>query len=156
MDVIKPTIQNHFVREQLKLKDNHFRDRISYLQKQFEECLHKSSLKYREILSYRQILNLPLKKLVATTEEPLTDSNSINIHHDSYKSSAVNITNDDRDINYNSVKDIDNRSKSSNGNSTDNNSGRWDGNANGLTRSKNVSKKCEMKKKIYVPGESMV
>lgn len=156
MDVIKPTIQNHFVREQLKLKDNHFRDRISYLQKQFEECLHKSSLKYREILSYRQILNLPLKKLVATTEEPLTDSNSINIHHDSYKSSAVNITNDDRDINYNSVKDIDNRSESSNGNSNDNNSGRWDSNANGLTRSKNVSKKCEMKKKIYVPGESMV
>lgn len=156
MDVIKPTIQNHFVREQLKLKDNHFRDRISYLQKQFEECLHKSSLKYREILSYRQILNLPLKKLVATTEEPLTDSNSINIHHDSYESSAVNITNDDRDINYNSVKDIDNRSESSNGNSNDNNSGRWDGNANGLTRSKNVSKKCEMKKKIYVPGESMV
>ena len=156
MDVIKPTIQNHFVREQLKLKDNHFRDRISYLQKQFEECLHKSSLKYREILSYRQILNLPLKKLVATTEEPLTDSNSINIHHDSYKSSAVNITNDDRDINYNSVKDIDNRSESSNGNSNDNNSGRWDGNGSGLTRSKNVSKKCEMKKKIYVPGESMV
>ena len=156
MDVIKPTIQNHFVTEQLQLKDHHFRDRISYLQKQFEECLHKSSLKYREILSYRQILNLPLKKLVATTEEPLTDSNSINIHHDSYKSSAVNITNDDRDINYNSVKDIDNRSESSNGNSNDNNSGRWDGNANGLTRSKNVSKKCEMKKKIYVPGESMV
>lgn len=139
MDVIKPTIQNHFVREQLKLKDNHFRDRISYLQKQFEECLHKSSLKYREILSYRQILNLPLKKLVATTEEPLTDSNSINIHHDSYKSSAVNITNDDRDINYNSVKDIDNRSESSNGNSNDNNSGRWDGNADGLY----TVKKCQ-------------
>ena len=31
---------DHFLREQLKLKDDHFRDEISYLWKQLEECLH--------------------------------------------------------------------------------------------------------------------
>ena len=35
------------------------------------------------------------------------DSNSINIHNDSNKSSAVKITENDKDINNDSVKDID-------------------------------------------------
>ena len=34
-----------FLREQLNLKDDHFRDEISYLRKQLEECLHLPSLK---------------------------------------------------------------------------------------------------------------
>ena len=88
---------DHFLREQLKLKDDHFRDEISYLRKQLEECLHLSSLKRddHDFVSYREILNLLLKMSITTTVEPPRDSNSINsinIH----KSSAVNSTNDDR------------------------------------------------------------
>ena len=39
------------------------------------------------------------------------------LHNDSNKSSAVNITDDNRDVNDTSVKDTDKISKSSNGNS---------------------------------------
>ena len=104
-DVIKPTII--FLREQLKLNNYHFRDEISYLQKQLEECLYLSSVKCddHDFLSYREILNLLLKKSIATTDEPPRDINSINIHNDSNKSSAVNITVDDRDFNNNSGKE---------------------------------------------------
>ena len=35
-----------FLREQLKFKDYHFRDKISYLGKHLEECLHLSSSKH--------------------------------------------------------------------------------------------------------------
>ena len=149
-----------FLREQLKLKDDHFRDEISYLRKQLEECLHLSSLKRddHDFVSYREILNLLLKKSIATTDEPPRDSNSINsinIHNNSNKGSAVTITNDDRDVNNNSVTET-NKRESSNGDSNNNKSGRWDGNANKKAQSKNVSKKSETKKKIYILGDSMV
>ena len=49
-----------------------------------------------------------------------------------------------------------NKSESSNGDSYSNKSGRWDGNANKKAQSKNVSKKSETKKKIYILGDSMV
>ena len=85
----------------------------------------------------REILNLLLKTSITTTDEPPRDSNSINsfnIHNNSNKSSAVNITNDDRGVNVNSVKEKNriktNKRESSNGNSNSNKSGRWDGNAN--------------------------
>ena len=87
--------------EQLKLKDDHFRNESSYLRKQLEECLHLSSLKRgdRDFVSYREILNLLLKMLITTPDEPPRDSNSINsinIHNNSNKSNVVNSTNDDR------------------------------------------------------------
>ena len=90
-----------FLREQLKLKDDHFRDEISYLRKQLEECLHLSSLKRddHDFVSYRKILNLLLKKSITTSDEPPRDSspiNSTNIHNNSNKSSADSITDDDR------------------------------------------------------------
>ena len=49
-----------------------------------------------------------------------------------------------------------NKSESSNGDSNSNKSGRWDGNPNKKAQSKNVSKKSETKKKIYILGDSMV
>lgn len=52
------------------------------------------------------------------------------LHNDSNKSSAVNITDDNRDVNDTSVKDTDKISKSSNGNSIKIKSRRWDGNSN--------------------------
>ena len=63
-----------------------------------------SSLKRddHDFVSYREILNLLLKKWIATTDEPPRDSNSINsinIHNNNNKGNAVTITNDDRDIN---------------------------------------------------------
>ena len=124
-----------------------------------------SSLKRddHDFVSYREILNLLLKKWIATTDEPPRDSNSINsinIHNNSNKGSAVTITNDDRDVNNNSVTETNrietNKSESSNGDSNSNKSGRWDGNANKKAQSKNVSKKSETKKKIYILGDSMV
>ena len=124
-----------------------------------------SSLKRddHDFVSYREILNLLLKKWIATTDEPPRDSNSINsinIHNNSNKGSAVTITNDDRDVNNNSVTETNrietNKSESSNGDSISNKSGRWDGNANKKAQSKNVSKKSETKKKIYILGDSMV
>ena len=61
---------------------------------------------------------------------------------------------DDRDVNNNSVKATNrietNKSQSSNGDSNSNKSGRWDGNTNKKVQSKNVSKKSEIKKKIYI------
>ena len=77
-----------------------------------------SSLKRddHDFVSYREILNLLLKKSIATTDEPPRDSNSINsinIHNNSNKGSAVTITNDDRDVNNNSVTET-NKSESSN------------------------------------------
>ena len=44
-----------FLREQLKSKDNNFRDELSCLQKQLEECLYLSSLKRdgHDFVSYR-------------------------------------------------------------------------------------------------------
>ena len=123
-----------FLREQLKLKDDHFRDEISYLRKQLEECLHLPSLKHddHDFVSYREILNSLLKKSIVTTDEPPRDSNSINsinIHNNSNKGSAVTITNDDRDVNNNSVTETNrietNKSESSNGDSNSNKSGRW-------------------------------
>ena len=102
--------QTIFLREQLKLKDNHFRDEISYLRNQLEECLHLSSLKPNDhdFVSYREILNLLLKKSITTTYKPPRDSNSINsinIHTDSNKGNAVNITDGDRYVNNNSVNE---------------------------------------------------
>ena len=117
-----------------------------------------SSLKRddHDFVSYREILNLLLKKSITTTDEPPRDSNSINsinIHNNSNKGSAVTITNDDRDVNNNSVTETNrietNKSESSNGDSNSNKSGRWDGNANKKAQSKNVSKKSETKKDIY-------
>ena len=68
--------------------------------------------------------------------------------------SAVTITNDDRDVNNNPVIETNrietNKSESSNGDRNSNESGRWDGNANKKAQSKNVSKKSETKKKIYI------
>ena len=128
-----------FLREKLELKDDHFRDEISCLRKQLEECLHLSSLKRddHDFVSYREILNSLLKKSIATTDEPPRDSNSINsinIHNNSNKGSAVTITNDDRDVNNNSATETNrietNKSESSNGDRNSNKSGRWDGNAN--------------------------
>ena len=60
----------HALREQLKLKDNHFRDKISNLRKRLEDCLHLSSLKRgdHDSVSYRAILNLLLKKPITTTD----------------------------------------------------------------------------------------
>ena len=97
-----------FSREQLKLKDDHSREKISYLGKQLQECLHLTSLKRNDhdFVSYREILNLLLKKSITITDEPPRVSNSINsinIHSDNNKSSAVNISDDDRDVNNNSV-----------------------------------------------------
>ena len=97
-----------FSMEQLKLKDDHSREKISYLGKQLEECLHLTSLKRNDhdFVSYREILNLLLKKSITITDEPPRVSNSINsinIHSDNNKSSAVNISDDDRDVNNNSV-----------------------------------------------------
>ena len=102
--------QTVFLREQLKLKDNHFRDEISYLRKQLEERLHLSSLKPNDhdFVSYREIHNLLLKKSITTTDKPPRDSNSINsinIHTDSNKGNAVNITDGDRYVNNNSVNE---------------------------------------------------
>ena len=119
-----------------------------------------SSLKRddHDFVSYKEILNLLLKNSITTTEEPPRDSkpiNSINIHNNSNKGSAVTITNDDRDVNNNSVTET-NKRESSNGDSNSNKSGRWDGNANKKAQSKNVSKKSETKKKIYILGDSMV
>ena len=107
-DAIKPTIVNHFLREQLKLKDDHFREEIPYIRKKLEECLHLSSLKRdgHDFGSYREILNLLLKKSLTTTDEPPRDSNSINsinLHNYSNNGSLVTTTNDDRDVNNNSV-----------------------------------------------------
>ena len=91
-----------------------------------------SSLKRddHDFVSYKEILNLLLKNLIATTEEPPRDSkpiNSINIHNNSNKGSAVTITNDDRDVNNNSVTETNrietNKSESSNGDSNSNKSG---------------------------------
>ena len=120
--------------EQLKLKDNHFRDEISYLWKQLEECLHLSSLKSDDhnFFSYREILNLLLMS-ITTTDEPSRDSNSfnsINIHNNSNKGSAVNITNDDRDVSNSDNVIETNKSEGSNRDSNSNKSGRWDGNTN--------------------------
>ena len=55
------------------------------------ERLHLRPLKRddHDFVSYREILDLLLKKSVTTTDEPLRDSNSINsinIHNDSNKS----------------------------------------------------------------------
>ena len=77
-----------------------------------------SSLKRddHDFVSYKEILNLLLKNSITTTEEPPRDSkpiNSINIHNNSNKGSAVTITNDDRDVNNNSVTET-NKSESSN------------------------------------------
>ena len=139
-----------FLREKLELKDDHFRDEISYLRKQLEECLHLSSLKRddHDFVSYREILNLLLKKWIATTDEPPRDSNSINsinIHNNSNKGSAVTITNDDRNVSNNSLTETNrietNKTVSSNGDSNSNKSGRGDGNANKKAQSKNASKK---------------
>ena len=124
-----------------------------------------SSLKRNnhDFASYREIRNLLLKKSITTTDEPPRDSNfinSINIHNDSNKSSAVNITDDDRDVNNNSVKETNriemNKNENSNGDGGSNKSGRWDGNTNKKAPSKNVTKKNETKKKIYLLGNSMV
>ena len=94
------------------------------------------------ILSLTEILpllNLLLKKSITTTDEPPRDSNpinSINIHNNSNKDSAVTITNDDsdRDVSNNSVTETNriesNKSESSNNDSNSNKPGRWDGNAN--------------------------
>ena len=49
-----------------------------------------------------------------------------------------------------------NKSESSNGDSNNSKSGRWDGNANKKTQSKNFSKKSETKNKIYILNDSMV
>ena len=49
-----------------------------------------------------------------------------------------------------------NKSAISNGDSNNNKSGRWDGNANKKTQSKNFSKKSETKNKIYILNDSMV
>ena len=58
------------------------------------------------------------------------------------------------------VKETDrtetNKSESSNGDNNSNKSGRWDGNTNKKAQSKNVSKKSETKKKIYILGDSML
>ena len=66
----------------------------------------------------------------------------------------------DRDVNNNSVTETNrietNKNESSNDDSNSNKLGRWDGNANKKAQSKNVSKKSETKKKIYVLGDSMV
>ena len=105
-----------------------------------------------------------LKKSITTADEPPRDSNtinSINIHNVGNKSSAVNITDGDRDVNNNSVKETNgietNKSESSNGDSNSNKSGRCDGNTNKKSQPKNVSKKSETKKKkIYVRGDSVV
>ena len=128
--------QKPFLREQLKLKDDHFRDEISYLRKQLGECLHLSSLKRddHDFVSYREILNLLLKNSITIIDEPPKDSNSIN-SNDSNKSSAVSITDDDRDVNNNSViKETNrietNKSEISNGDSNSNKSGKSDGNTN--------------------------
>ena len=63
-------------------------------------------------------------------------------------------------VNNNSVKATNrietNKSQSSNGDSNSNKSGRWDGNTNKKVQSKNVSKKSEINKKIYIFGDSMV
>ena len=69
-----------FLREQLKLKHDHFRDEISYLRKQLEEYLHLIWLKRddHDFVSYREILNLSLKKSITITDEPPRDLNSIN------------------------------------------------------------------------------
>ena len=105
-----------------------------------------------DFVSHRETLNLLLKKSITTTDEPPRDSNFINsnnIHNNSNKSSAVNITNDDRDFNSNSVTETNrietNKSESSNGDSNSNKSGRWDGNANKKAQSKNVCKKMKSK-----------
>ena len=92
MGVIKPTIKTIFLGEKLKLNYDHL-----------EECLHLSSLKQddNDFQSHREIHNLLLNKLIATTDEPSRDSNSINIHNDTNKSSAVNINGDNRDVNNN-------------------------------------------------------
>ena len=104
-----------------------------------------SSLKRddHDFVSYKEILNLLLKNSITTTDEPPRDSksiNSINIHSNSYKGSAVTITNDDRNVSNNSLTET-NKTKSSNGDSHSNKSGRGDGNANKKAQSKNVSKK---------------
>ena len=92
MGVIKPTIKTIFLGEKLKLNDDHL-----------EECLHLPPLKQddNDFQSHREIHNLLLNKLIATTNEPPRDSNSINIHNDTNKSSAVNINGDNRDVNNN-------------------------------------------------------
>ena len=129
-----------------------------------EECLQLSSLKRddHDFDSYREILNLLLKRSIFTTDEPPRDSNSINsinIDNNSNKSSAVNSTYDDRDVNNNSVTETNrietNKNESSNGGGNSK-SGRWDDNANKKAESKNVSKKREIKKEIYILGDSMV
>ena len=108
-------------------------------------------------VSYRETLNLLLKKSITTTDEPPRGSNfinSINIHNNRNKSSALNITNDDRDDNSNSVTETNrietNKSESSNGDSNSNKSVRWDGNANKNAQSKNFSKKSQTKTKIFI------
>ena len=125
-----------FLSEQLKLKDDHFRNEISYIRKQLEECLYLPLLKRddHDFISYRKILNLLLKISIATTDQPPRDSNSINNHNDGNKSSAVSIIDNDRDVNNNSVKERNrietNKNENSNSDSNNNKSGRWDGNAN--------------------------
>ena len=62
--------------------------------------------------------------------------------------------NDDRDVNCNSVKEANrietNKNESSNGDSKNDKSKRWDGNANKKAQSKNVIKNSETKKEdIY-------
>ena len=96
-----------------------------------------SSLKHddHDFVSYRKILKLLLKKSITTTDEPPRDSiNSFNIYKNSNKGSAVNITNDDRDVNNNCVIETNrietNKSESSSGDSNSNKSGKWDGNTN--------------------------
>ena len=121
-----------------------------------------SSLKRddHDFVSYREILNLLLKNSITIIDEPPKDSNSIN-SNDSTKSSAVSITDDDRDVNNNSViKETNrietNKSEISNGVSNSNKSGRSDGNTNRKAQSKNVSIESKTKKKIYVIGDSVV
>ena len=109
-----------------------------------------SSLKRddHDFVSYKKILNLLLKNSITTTDEPPRDSksiNSINIHNNSYKGSAVTITNDERNVSNNSLTETNrietNKTVSSNTDSNSNKSGRGDGNANTKAQSKNASKK---------------
>ena len=62
-----------FLREQLKLKDDHFRDEIWYLWKQLEECLSSLKRDDHDFVSYREILNFLLKKSITATDEPPGD-----------------------------------------------------------------------------------
>ena len=96
-----------------------------------------------DFVSYKEILNLLLKNSITTAEEPPRDSkpiDSINIHNNSNKGSAVTFTNDDRNVSNNSLTET-NKTVSSNGDSNSNKSGRGDGNANKKAQSKNASKK---------------